>query len=291
MEKSRLSQLSDFEVYRPDIEFFVDKINNLDYFGFCKLNEGFWEAVAVAYHRDFKGAADSYAWFKNHGMDLFFDLLIIVNRIPASGLLLGVSHIGPPVEGVYMGMLPYERKLAAIKQVIPPDYTPLFGCLWKQYIVDRVMHRFLAAIRNLRVVTVGLPHLEQLGTVLNFPNFRHYSVGLYTAGRRHEYLADLRKLHTSEPSVYLFQAGECMCTWLIYNLRDLPNAFLIDLGRSLDYFLPGRQMKADDLRQLPDFNGPLWMQLVPQGYCEKVHELGATAEKCACPHQRESPGR
>lgn len=275
--KTPLSQThSSIDCYCPPIEFFTDLIDKKIPFGFCKLNHVFWETVSEKHDLEslrelmeneltrplfgVQAGGSSLGWLLLHGFDLLEETLALIKSLNGSSVMFGASHLGPPDESLFVGHVSYERRLECIKASLPDGYIPLFGSLWKKYALDGSMPQLFEAIRDRRVVVVGLNHLAHINKYTEFSDFRHIEVTLDATKRRIE-LLDMF-LHEWRPNdFWIFQAGETLSMWFICQMSKTNGQFL-DVGRSLDMFMPSENLKLDSqtLSIIPDFYEQYWMQ-------------------------------
>lgn len=264
--------------YDPPIEFFIELVQQKIPFGFCKLNHVFWETAATKSEleemRPFmedeitrplfgeQAAFNPIGWLMLHGFDLLEEVLEIIQQPKhESSFLLGASHIGPPDESLFVGKLPYEKRLNCIKDNLPIDYVPFLGSIWKKYALNGTMPKFFNCIKPFRVVVVGLNHLSHINKYTEFSDFKHIEIKLDATKKRKE-LLDFFLKEWKPNDFWIFQAGETLSTWFIHHLNMLIDGFFIDAGRSLDMFLPSEKLKIDReyFNTIPDFYGQYWMQ-------------------------------
>lgn len=265
-------------VYKPDVSFFINRIKNNEPFSFIKLNHAFWELVIEVEKDLFKfepyindsllkglfpqeRASDPVGWLKLHGFDLYYDLIDIVSNINQSNIFLGVSHIGPPDEKLFVGKQEYLSRLNCIVDKLPSNYIPFFGPIWKYYAIENKMNDFFNALNDFQIVFIGLKHVDNIGKELNL---KHQFIELdLTATKKRFELLDYFLNTWKKDTFWIFQAGESLSAWFIHHMNLKLNDFWgVDLGRSLDLILSKKALNIDEksLPILPDFYNQKWMQ-------------------------------
>lgn len=277
--KIKLSKIDNIDCYDPPIDFFVELIEDKIPFSFSKLNHAFWEAAiernkfdnirSYFINEDARKSAlmnpvwNQASWFALHGFDLLDEVVEIVSNLkPDSNHLLGVSHIGPPDESIFVGNLSYKNRLDYIKHVLPNGYTPFFGAILKKYALSGVMHKLFDSIRSFRVVVVGIDHVEHLNKYTMFNDFKHINIKLLSATDLRYCLLDTFINEWKDGDFWIFQAGETLSTWFISKMSDvLKTGMFIDAGRSIDMFIPSDNLviSGESALLIPDINRQRWM--------------------------------
>lgn len=227
---------SGLKVLKPSIEFFVEKILAKKRFAFMKLNHGFWQMVN-------KEEPVSAFCRSIHGAKFCNDCIDLLGRLPRhEDFMIGVSHLGPPDENVRVGDA--DASLRAIQERLP-DRTLYYGPLWKTFAIDNSMKKFVRAIRDRKVVIVGLEHLKPLGEIWGLKNYTFMKIGIDATV--HRYLIEMHLIQMGDPeTIFLFQAGEMLSMCLIQNMWGHTTSTLIDCGRSLDIWLKSCYITAED---------------------------------------------
>lgn len=207
----------------PDIEYFVEKIDNNEKFSFSKLNHAFWDMVS----------GDSY-WKEKFDLvhkdeNFLKENIDSILEIPKDeSFLIGVSNYGPPEI-----ILKKNNSIETIEKYMSKRTNLFYGPLWKHYCKTGEIKKFIYSIRKKKVVVVGLSHLYQLKNVWGIPDFSHIEVDLFTATQdRYKILNQIKE---NKDSIIIFQCGEMLSLWFIRKLQNTDNT-LIDMGRSLDLF-------------------------------------------------------
>ena len=95
----------------------------------------------------------------------------------------------------------------------------------------------------MKVILYGLDHLKKVNENINFSKFEFRKINIDATKEKEILINDLILRHESN-SIYFFQLGEALSTWVIYNIHNkIKDSFFIDLGRSKDYFVDIKEMK------------------------------------------------
>lgn len=220
----------------PDVNFFVKKIQDKEYFSFAKINHAFWEAL-LNRHDEFKRITTL------HSVEFINEIEEMVKSWPLDdSLMLGLGSKGYASSDDD----PHDSKEIIVKilKTIPRIKT-YDALVWKSYCLNNQIEKFFRSIRS-KVVVYGLSHLKNINDQLKFINFEFREVGLDATAKKDEIIKDLESNHKEE-TVYCFQMGEMLSTWVIRKLHGLPESYFIDFGRSLDFFVKDISFSESDL--------------------------------------------
>lgn len=259
---------SDISVYDPSIEFFMDMIDRRRDFSFVREAHGVWDGInlTIDSNPDLKrikkfhiGNIDYlsmllYRYRRNqfhtqvrhwHAEDFIWtdNLRMIVSEKPEN-FFFAISDVAfyfhdKPTHKV-RGLCALRQE--AMKKVLPEKSIFYNAAVWRKYALNGDLDRFFEKYKDHRIVLVGAGYFKDLGERLGLTNYHLFQIHEIEGCKYAEqYLKELKKLHISFkgiPVLYLFVAGE-LATWLIIKLHnELPNSFLIDIGRALDkYYL------------------------------------------------------
>lgn len=237
----------DAKALLPSLNFYINKIEN-DSLHFIKINHAFWDMLA-GHGKILKG------YISLHDKELIKDDINIVKNIHKTNIILAVNPKGGPIN------TPEEIKDSdqrliyashALTNTIPSNYIPHHAGIWKIESRKDGLKRFFDVIKKYQVIVVGLQHLYEMKKTCNLPNFKHYVLSFKSSRnkKRFKILNDLIKIcGTSEKKIVLIQAGDLFATWLVYNLatsKNVKNCSVIDMGRSLDFYCPNRELSDED---------------------------------------------
>lgn len=206
-------------------EHYLNKLNNREYFSLIKLNHGFLEYFTKKKYR----LEQIEKWMCQDLIDcILYNKEIILND-PRIILALGIQ--GHEV------IQNYDKKLIKeIKKLFPGRYSFYCALTFKRNFVDGKQDLFLDAIKDYNVVGVGLTHLKSFGEG-KLPNYKHFKIEIGDHLKKEKILNTIIDNHQKD-TVYLLQCGELFSSWLILNLYNkLDNAFILDMGRAMDYNL------------------------------------------------------
>ena len=203
-------------------ELYLNKIRKNEPFSYLKLNHVYWD------YRLKK--RESVITYTNWGATyLAEEVKKMICEFPcdAENLYFGVGACGN------------ERKIRivtdifnVIKKVIPSCIELHCALTFKRAVINDTIKFFYEAIKNYNVTIIGLSHLSNLNEL---KKYNHYCIQVDAITKRHAILNEIMS-NCKKGDVYLFQCGELLSFWLIYNLyKKFKNCFFIDMGRSLDY--------------------------------------------------------
>lgn len=252
----KLSAEDPYRVFKPHINYFINKIIKKEHFLFAKINHAFWQMLD-----------DDDPWRTMyetlHDDDLIKEVLSIIKNINKTNIMLAVSHIGPPqLPNAFVAVPIIEQ----IKKALPSNYIPYYGVVWKEAELNGSIVPFYEALKKMRTIIVGLNHLSK-----NKHNFEHFELDLNSSKpeNRNKVLNELEKTISSknEDCVVLLQAGDLFSTWIIYHLRNrVKNCSIIDMGRALDALVSTEHLvfskKDQELGSsiFKDFNKQDWIR-------------------------------
>ena len=233
--------LNGLNVLLPKINHFLSKIE--DGFSFIKVNHGFWCLAS----------GDSY-WGDPY-LKIFDKLLLdevkkIIFNIKKYDIDLAISPVGAPQQ--------IHTKISDlsefIKKSLPSDYLPYYAVCWKIYALSGDLTNFLEKIIEKKIIVVGLEHLLEINKkfpnhsienfVLNFESSKPFN--------RNKVFEELKE-KIKPNTVFLFQAGDILSTWLIHKLSSyrVKTCSLIDMGRALDYYCSNKYLNKKDSELYP----------------------------------------
>jgi hypothetical protein len=115
--------------------------------------------------------------------------------------------------------------------------------VFKDGIVDGGFLRVLDAVRPMRSVLVGPPHLARFAALAGLPRMEHLEIHPTAAIRDREKILKaclkvVRRRAAGEPLALVLQAGS-LSWWLMYRLfPEAPDVYFLDVGRTLDVWFP-----------------------------------------------------
>lgn len=243
------------KLYSPSIRHFTNKIKNKTRFNFCKLNHAYWEYYFI-----------DGSWRKKfidlHGIDFmkeFDGLLDTIKKDPS--ISLGVSLTGPPQ---YETFLETDILESEFYNYFKNDKL-FFGAIWKKYVLDFSIVKFINSIKEIKVIVVGMKHLNSINNIWGIKDFNFIEIPIKATDYRFELLEKINSL-CNDNCIVLYQCGEVLSTWLIYNLKEKPT-FQVDMGRALDIWVE-RSLSNEEIAKLwPDFVNQVWLKEME---CEKL---------------------
>ena len=220
----------------PNVDFFVNKIKNNEYFYYCKLNHAFFEATCL-------GDEGQKQRFQILHSDLHFQIIDIIKNFPKDKNFLFAFSV-KPYESFKSNS--YQQVLEFLYSILPKHKFIVYdSLLFKQYCISGEITRLfdIIKLKNMKVILYGLDQLKKVNENINFSKFEFRKINIDATKEKEILINDLILRHESN-SIYFFQLGEALSTWVIYNIHNkIKDSFFIDLGRSIDYFVDIKEMK------------------------------------------------
>jgi len=287
---------SDILVYNPEIDFFMDRIDEKFYFSYTRQLHGFWDGIIGALHNNpelrdinlsktyIKLLAKEITKFKEEEQGFFYEdfiykdvlnMVISIDRWPKN-FLLGVNDLGfyqetqSPVviknksydiwdTHMYkpgrigpQSIKAYELRQILIQKFLPKDHIPFEGMLWRRFAFHNKLKDFFLKYKKRKIVIVGPNYYTDFRKLFNLEKYSHVEIDISKASWQAYTLANrifdehFHHLKTNDSVIYFISAGT-LGTWLTLKLHNLPNSFILDVGRALEYFYPtkakGRWLK------------------------------------------------
>jgi len=221
---------------RPNIDFFIKKIKNNEYFYYCKLNHAFFEATCLGYEIPKQR-------FETLHSNILSQIIDIIKNFPKDNNFL-FAFSAKPYEGFKP---PSDKKVIEFLYSILPRHKFLVydSLLFKKYCISGEIVKLFDIInlKKMKVILYGLDHLKNVNKNINFLNFEFRKINIDVTKQKEALIYDIISKHESN-SIYFFQLGEALSTWVIYNIyNNIKDSYFIDLGRSIDYFVDLKEMK------------------------------------------------
>jgi len=147
----------------------------------------------------------------------------------------------------------YELRQFIIKKFLPKDHIPFEGMLWRRFAFHNKLKDFFLKYKKRKIVIVGPNYYTEFDKLFNLEKYSHIKIDITKASWQAYTLANqifdehFHHLKTHESVIYFISAGT-LGTWLTLKLHNLPNSFILDVGRALQYFYPakakGRWLKS-----------------------------------------------
>jgi hypothetical protein len=303
MKNTRLLPLyegSDYNIYVPNIDFFLEKIINQEFFSYSKLSVEWWMLQKRAWNTTLNTPAGQ-RFLKKGPSDIFFHKLAKnmakewevqkgrrkwKSDIPAISRILKMSFEEKP-EGFYLGItdrcgvrdryfpMPMRGKgeLPRIfRSTFPKDEIHIHALAFRIWAAYGEIHEFVKGIQDKNVVIVGPKHLNNFGKKLNIKKFNHIKIHstdaiLHVNKTKTQIKNNHKNLLKGNDEVLYCFVGGAAAMWLITELHgELERAFLLDIGRAFDvyyyYDLVKRQVPVWMFGRWLDKAKPTWVRQV-----------------------------
>ena len=259
----------DYKVFVPEIDFFVKKIQNGQYFSIIKYSIEYWMMVAKAFNNLGISPRQMSSYFlepnNNIGkiaqeMCKIWELKQRANRPWKSDVnvvhktLMGLKQTYP--DNLMFGLslfnlyIPINHDKAGVRDVVinlmsATKKEAYWTYCWREWAYNGKINTLITAansVPNLKIVIVGSHYFKNFGQKLGLHNFDHieihpHNAALYVKDTKKEILNRHSKYIKENNNVLYLLVGGSIAMCLILELHNLlSSAFMIDIGRALDVY-------------------------------------------------------
>lgn len=301
MQKMPLFQGSNLEVYVPELDFFMSKIENGESFSFVRFQIEYWRMVRLALRElgwpgwnkptnmplhDDKFIQDLgkqmvRSWNNKQSMgrpikfipEVFSDHMRMVINPKPEGFHLGVSD-----RAWYFGILPPEPidkwspwSAPLIKAFLPENEIPFQSIILRRWSNNGTIHQMFEKFKDHPTIILGPYYYKNFAKKLGLTNTKYINISLTEACLHLDStLKDIERahneLHNKFGKVFHLYAGGSAGAWLAIKLHEqLKNATIIEFGRALDVYFYYDKVKGEAPRWTwggwMDLNQPKWIKL------------------------------
>ena len=268
-------EYTNIPVLLPDIDFFLNKIENNELFHFYKINHGMIDSIYFAYENNYlslrkdledknyeliskkiQNAFKDKDWGLSywHGEDvdvskyieIFLKVLAETSSINPkihTGISMGVGlHT---FWGVYSHNNPMQLgRVEVVKKVLEVNKNPFYySGVFKHYTIKKEIYQLFNLLNKLEfeVIFLGPDYLNLYKEVFNIKKFHHINIPVRGAVQNFEgYVDSVKKIsNKSDKTVIFHSAGQMLSANLVYELKDT-NIWGIDIGRSFDILIKNK---------------------------------------------------
>lgn len=247
------------KIYDPDLNFYLEKIKELEYFSMMRFADWWWNAISIALEQtvglneDVKvdnrlinrmgerllkaGRSDPYV----SSLKVIKENMRTTIAEQPDNMFFSVKSGPPhwPLGGCSVSVKEMRRRRRLIKALTSKDEF-LYAHAWRNFATTGEIHRLFEENPDYHFVIVGPFYYKNFGRKIGLKNFSLIEIH---ETHEHKYvdrtiskIVRHRNSIDSKKVVYLFSAGS-VSTYMISKLHNLvKNAFLIDVGRSLDAY-------------------------------------------------------
>ena len=256
---TELCRGSGIDVITPDVDYFIDMINNDVPFSFVKQNHGLFElmlkgidldsTIVKNNHKELlmdnciqrileTGKVNSRNFIRDNlrlDISAYFEMLENSDKLPKN-LFLGISDSGL---GVSMGTgynvdSMHRTKIYDVirlfKLYLPKSPKLYRGTIWKDYYKDRKILPFLECLSNKKVLYVAPKTASALNTAIKSKEFEHLIIDGKASSTDYDRICD--KISKLSNTIVLFTSGLVQNS-VIKNLHGTTINTMIDVGQSV----------------------------------------------------------
>ena len=239
----------DINVYNPDIEYFLKKFRNREYFAFVRYQDQWWTSTYCVLRPgqdyDPETIGDFFArHYNNTNYSITYDVAY------ENFLLLSQSR-----PNFYIGIKCMKEKFSKNIPLITQDREFLYAHCWRQMSTSGQIIKMFEEFSEENFIVVGPKYLSNLGKKLGLKHYHHVEIS-GTAASKHfnktvaEVLDMYTKTHNENKRTFILSVGGFFGNALVNKLYDkIDDAFIIEMGRSLDVFY----CHDKSFRDLPKF--------------------------------------
>ena len=229
------------------LDYYLRRIEQQDHFYFSKINHGVWERYLDVQRQRSEGVAEPRSTRSSGGAfvlegGFMRDLATDLDELPRSrSFIFGVSHLAFADHEEVAGKKDAAETVAVIDAMLPDDYIPVVGTVFKDACITGEILRLWEALADRDVIVVGPDYLSGLAGRLEFRSIAFEAIHRSAAHEERDVILSrlLRyRDRGARPPVFLVQAGP-LSFWLAKRMFDqIPGSFMIDLGIVLNLWLP-----------------------------------------------------
>ena len=291
--KAPLFAGSNLDVYWPDIDYFIQKINNKEYVSQMRFQIEYWNMIRSAMRlmgypgKEIpinltvdKGFLDKLSRYMikafnkdvsvshrrpwKFSREVFRTHLEAITTSKPEGLILGVAD-----RAIYYGdsTAPNGNKWQAdlIKKLLPNGETPFVSTVWRKWAQSGEIQKFVDVIKNKPVVVVGPFYYKNLAHKIGLTNHRYIQIDLMEAclhvnKTMQQMSATYSEMVREHGEVIFIMSGGSAGAYLSYKFHDkFKKAHMFELGRALDVYFYYDKIR----RQQPKWVFGEWMDSRP----------------------------
>ncbi len=244
MDDFKLIGDKEIKTYFPDIDFFLQKINSLEYFSMLRFADWWWEALfwalqKIPHSKNGKvinnGIINAIAQTivhnkRNHAYDIskktILESVRITTRKPAQNMLFTVKA-------------KRHSRRKVVKTLTKRDEF-LYAHSWREYASTGEIHRLFEENPDYHFIMVGPFFYKNFGRKISLKNYHFVEISersaCHYADKTIRQVINVRNKIESDKVICLFSAGG-ISPYLITKIHERINkTFLIDIGRALDIY-------------------------------------------------------
>jgi len=296
--KTPLFEGASLEIYRPDIDYFIDKIKNCEYISQIRFQIEYWNMIRSAMrimgypgkempkvkvdnkfldklsHSMMRAFENDYHVGRGRpwkfSQEVFRGHLSAITSPKPEGFILAVADRGVYYDdGVPETGHAWQSDL--IKTLIPNGEVPFLSTVWRKWSQSGEIQKFIDVIKDKAVVVVGPYYYKDLAEKIGLTNHRyieiHYKEAcLHVKKTKQRMIVAYNEMLRENDDVVFLMSGGSAGAWLAYELHTrFEKAHILELGRAMDVFFC---YDYDIRSKVPNWvfgqwmknNPPLWLK-------------------------------
>lgn len=262
---SKLHSRGQLQIYNPNINWYIDKINNNKYFSLIRFQSEWWMILKKGLKKlgldnlpprnifkkeDFIqkwGQAVADAWqFNQRGnrkhelnADVLTDHIRTIIFPKPKNFYLSVSdranyyNANWPPAGP-QGSWGWIDKF--IQDLLPQGEIPFNSIIFRRAVMDGSFKKLVNNIRNKKIVFVGPPYYHDIANRAKLQNLTYVKIDLFKATFHVKETLEILEENYKSDTLYIF-CGGCAGAWLIEEMHKKHNdSWFIEFGRAWDAF-------------------------------------------------------
>ena len=260
------------KIYYPNLDFFLEKIKNLEYFSMIRFADWWWEGLLRAFNK----------------IDPSFDIMkdninlnnSLIKKIGQHFVDVGKNHpynaslpimienvritIGECPSNLFFTVKADELKRRYLVKKLTLNDEFLYAHSWRNFATTGEIHRLFEENSNYHFIMIGPFFYKNFGKKLSLNKFSFVEIdernGCANVDATISKIINMRQAIKNQKVICLFSAGG-MSPYIITKLHKLlNNTFLIDVGRALDayYCHDNVLINGPDWRWSGAWFGPLY---------------------------------
>lgn len=296
-------EYTNIPVLLPDINYFLNKIENNEPFHFLRANHGIIDLI----HLGYPNLSEFETNFVNNEFDLIAEKMFNASKTDVNRpletyhknsdnnsvkqkiaiflkVLREYKDISPKIEislslgvglhthwGVWSHNHPYQLGRSAVASILYKNTADKFyysGVLKHFTIKNEIFQLFeILNNKNFLVIFVGRNYLNLYEDILKIKNFKHIKIPTHGAiNFIDEYVDEIKKsAEEYENTIVLHSTGHILSFYIAHQLADT-NIFGLDIGRSFDLLVKNSMVNNSDIPKC-------WATLDKKGLVNYVNQL------------------
>lgn len=231
---------NNIKVYNPDINFFLNKIKNKEYFAFVRYQDSWWRSTRLVLNNFDKTCINN-------------DMLIQAGEMWAKSWNFSNYKISPeaayenlelicfPKNNLFISIKSMDQENSKIIEEISPQKEFLYAHCWRQMAENNTLDKLFIQNSHFNFIIIGPKYLYNFNKKLNLNKFWHVEISETNASFNvNETVKNVINIYnkiSKKEETMILSLGGFAGNVIIKKLNDqIKKAYLIEMGRSLDAF-------------------------------------------------------